>query len=168
MRQRVAMFLMVSLVAALCAVPALAQATGSVKGVCKDMEGKPITDAVVDWVSAETGRKYSLKTNKRGEYFSLGIAPGKYKATLSKDGKELHNFNGVTVSLDELTLDFDLKKEQATQAQGQGLTAEQIKQQQEAQAKVAKEQGTVKTLNDKLNAANGASRPAILTPPSRP
>lgn len=158
MRQRVAMFLMVSLVAALCAVPALAQATGSVKGVCKDVEGKPITDATVDWVSAETGRKYSLKTNKRGEYFSLGIAPGKYKATLSKDGKEIYNFNGVTVSLDELTLDFDLKKEQAQQAQGQGLTAEQIKQQQEAQAKVAKEQGTVKTLNDKLNAANEASK----------
>ena len=36
----------------------------------------------------------------------------------------------VTVSLDELTLDFDLKKEQAQQAQGQGLTPEQIKQQQ--------------------------------------
>ena len=157
MRQRVAISLLVALIAGLCAAPAFAQATGSVKGVCKDVEGKPITDAVVEWVSAETGRKYSLKTNKRGEYFSLGISPGKYKVTLTKDGKELYNFNGVTVQVDELTLDFDLKKEQANQAAGQGLTPEQIKQQQEAQAKVTKEQGTVKSLNEKLAAANQAS-----------
>ena len=111
MRQRVAMFLLAALVAGLCAVPAFAQATGSIKGVCKDLEGKPITDAVVEMVSSETGRKYSLKTNKKGEYFSLGIAPGKYKVSLMKDGKELYNFNGVTVGLDELSLDFDLKKD---------------------------------------------------------
>ena len=157
MRQRVAMFLLAALVAGLCAVPAFAQATGSIKGVCKDLEGKPITDAVVEMVSAETGRKYSLKTNKKGEYFSLGIAPGKYKVALMKDGKELYNFNGVTVGLDELSLDFDLKKEQATQAAGQGLTPEQVKQQQEAAAKATQEQGTVKTLNEKLAAANQAT-----------
>lgn len=158
MRQRIAVLVLCALVMGLCAAPAFGQATGSVKGVCKDVEGKPIADAAVDWVSAETGRKYSLKTNKKGEYFSLGISPGKYKVTLSKDGKEIYNFNGVTVGADEMTLDFDLKKEQAAQAQGQGLSAEQVKQQQEAQAKVAKEQTTVKTLNEKLNAANEASK----------
>jgi len=158
MKQRVAVFVLCALVATLCAVPAFAQATGSVKGVCKDMEGNPIADAQVEWMSTETGRKYNLKTNKKGEYFSLGIAPGKYKVTLTKEGKMLYNFNGVSVGADELVLDFDLKKEQASQAQGQGLTPEQIKQQQEAQAKATKEQTTVKSLNEKLNAANQASQ----------
>ena len=108
MRQRVAMFLLAALVAGLCAVPAFAQATGSIKGVCKDLEGKPITDAVVEMVSSETGRKYSLKTNKKGEYFSLGIAPGKYKVSLMKDGKELgkqtEDWRGNSDSGQRLTL----------------------------------------------------------------
>ena len=158
MRQRVAMSLLVALVVALCAVPAFAQATGSVKGVCKDMEGKPITDAVVEVDERRDRTQVHPQNQQARANISLSaLAPGKYKVDLSKDGKEIYNFNGVTVSLDELTLDFDLKKEQATQAPGQGLTAEQVKQQQEAQAKVAKEQGTVKTLNDKLNAANEAT-----------
>jgi tetratricopeptide (TPR) repeat protein len=148
--------LLLVLVVGLCPPPVFAQA-GSVKGVCKDLDGKPITQAQVEWYGMETGRKYQLKTNNKGEYFSLGISPGKYKVTLSKDGKELYHFSGVSVTSDEITLDFDLKKEQAAAAQGQGLTAEQAKQIQEQQAKAAKEQNTVKALNEKLNAAKVAS-----------
>jgi tetratricopeptide (TPR) repeat protein len=144
-------------VVGLCASPALAQATGSVKGVCKDMEGKPIAQAQVELVGVETGRKYQLKTNNKGEYFSLGISPGKYNVKLSKDGKELWHVNNFTVSVDEMVLDFDLKKEQAAAAQGQGMTPEQVKQLQEQQAKAAKEQNTVQTLNQKLAAAKTAS-----------
>jgi tetratricopeptide (TPR) repeat protein len=149
-------FLLV-LVVGLCAPPAFTQAMGSVKGVCKDAEGKPITGAVVEWSGVETGRKYSIKTNNKGEYFSLGISPGKYNVQLLKDGKELWHINNVQVGLDEITLDFDLKKEQEKAGQGQGMTAEQVKQMQEAQAQAAKETNTVKALNDKLNAAKVAS-----------
>ena len=149
-------FLLV-LVAGLCAPPVFAQAMGSVKGVCKDSEGKPVTGAVVEWAGVETGRKYSIKTNNKGEYFSLGISPGKYNVQLMKDGKEIFHINGVQVGLDEVALDFDLKKEQEKTAAGQGMTAEQVKQIQEAQAQAAKENNTVKTLNDKLNAAKASS-----------
>jgi tetratricopeptide (TPR) repeat protein len=145
------------LVAGLCATPAFAQATGTVKGVCKDLEGKPIAGALVEWANTETGRKYDIKTNAKGEYFSLGIAPGKYTVTLSKDGKEIFHYNGFGVALAENTLDFDMQKEQAAAAQGAGLTPEQLKQQQEQQAKVAKENGTIKSLNEKLAAAKTAS-----------
>ena len=58
----------------------LAQATGSVKGVARDAEGKPITAGTVEWMSMETGRKYTLKLNKKGEYFSLGITPGQVQS----------------------------------------------------------------------------------------
>ena len=149
--------LLLVLVVGLSAPPVFAQAMGSVKGVCKDVEGKPIAGAEVEWAGVETGRKYTLKTNSKGEYFSLGITPGKYNVKLSKDGKEIFHFSNFPVSLDEAVLDFDMKKEQSGAAQGQGVSAEQAKQIQEQQAKAAKETNTVKALNDKLNVAKTAS-----------
>jgi tetratricopeptide (TPR) repeat protein len=158
MKQYFVMLALLMLVAGLGASPAFAQETASVKGVCKDVEGKPITGAVVEWVSLETGRKYDLKTNNRGEYFSLGITPGHYKVTLlGSDNKEIFHYNGFTVSSAENSLDFDMKKEQAAAAQGSGLTPEQLKQQQEQAAKIAKENGTIKNLNEKLAAAKAAA-----------
>ena len=149
--------LLLVLVVSLSAAPLFAQAMGSVKGTCKDLEGKPIAQAQVEWTGIETGRKYELKTNNKGEYFSLGVSPGKYNVKLSKDGKEIFHFNNVTVTVDEIVLDFDLKKEQSGAVQGQGVSAEQAKQIQEQQAKAAKETNTVKALNEKLSAAKAAS-----------
>lgn len=136
---------------------AFAQTTGTVKGICKDMEGKPIAQAEVLWTGTESGHTYKLKTNNKGEYFSLGIVPGKYNVKLSQDGKELFHFNGVSVGLDETALDFDLKKEQTGAAQAQGMTPEQAKARAEQQAKAEGEKKTVGTLNEKLNAAKAAS-----------
>ncbi len=131
--------------------------TTSVKGVCKDGDGKPIDGATVEWQATDTGHQYSIKTNKKGEYFSLGINTGKYNVKLMKDGKQLWNFNGVTINLDEFTLDFDLKKEQALAAKGQGVSPEEAKAIAEQQAKAAKETNTVKALNEKLTAAKTAT-----------
>jgi tetratricopeptide (TPR) repeat protein len=158
MKQRFAIVALVALVLGLCVPPVFAQASGSVKGVVKDVQGKPVTDGTVEWMSQETGRKYTLKLNKKGEYFSLGVAPSKYKVTLyGPDGKEIFHINGVAVSLDEVTQDIDLQKEQQNAAAGQGLTPEQLKAQQEAQAKAQKENTTVKSLNEKLAAAKTAT-----------
>lgn len=163
MKRQFGIFVLVVLVLGLSVPPVFAQASGSVKGVCKDAEGKPIANAVVEFVNLDNGQKYNLKTNGKGEYFSLGITPGKYKVTLyrspddQKAAKEVFHVNGFQVQLDENNLDFDLKKEQENTAKGQGLTPEQIKQMQEAQAKQQKEVGTVKALNDKLNAAKAAA-----------
>jgi tetratricopeptide (TPR) repeat protein len=158
MKRRFAWSVLVALVLGLCVPPVFAQATGSVKGVCRDQEGKPISDGTVEWLNSETGRKYTLKLNKKGEYFSLGIAPGKYKVTLfSPDGKQIFYMTGIQVGLDELNQDIDLKKEAAAQAAGQGMTPEQLKAQQEAQAKAQQENMTIKQLNEKLQAAKTAS-----------
>ena len=158
MKQRFAWAVLVGLVLGMCVPPILAQSTGTVKGVCRDAEGKPITEGTVVWLSLDSGRKYPLKLNKKGEYFSLGITTGKYNVTLyGADGKEIFHFNGLPVGLDETTQDFDMKKEAAAQAAGQGLTPEELKQRQEQQAKVAKENANVKVLNEKLNAAKTAA-----------
>jgi tetratricopeptide (TPR) repeat protein len=148
--------LLFALAVGLSAPLGLAQTTGSVKGVCKDIDGKPIVQAEVEWYGTDTGRKYTLKTDKKGEYFSLGIAPGKYNIKLSKDGKELFHVNGVQVGLDETPMDFDLKKEQENAAKGQGLTPAEAKARAEAAAKAENEKKTVGSLNEKLNAARVA------------
>ncbi len=163
MKKHFAILFSAVLVLGLCVPPVFAQASGSVKGVCKDPQGNPIVDAVVVFANQDNGQKYTLKTNKKGEYFSLGVSPGKYNVTLYKGqddlkaGKEADHVNGFQVQLDENTLDFDMKKEQENQAKGQGLTPEQLKQIQEQKEKQTKEVNTVKTLNDKLNAAKTAA-----------
>jgi tetratricopeptide (TPR) repeat protein len=156
MKQRFLLLILVVAVAALCVPPVFGQATGTVKGVCKDLQGNPIAGANLEWNNTDNGRKYNLKTNKKGEYFSLGIEPGKYKITLTQDGKQLDQVANFPVTTDESTLDFDLKKSQTEAAQQKGISPEQLKQMQEQQAKIAKETNTVKTLNEKLAAANQA------------
>src|SRR5260370_4529219 len=162
MRKHFAMLVFVVLILGLCATSLFGQASGTVKGVVKDIQGNPIVDAVVLFANQNNGKKYPLRTKKKGEYFYLGVAPGKYLVTLyrtaedAKANKELFHVNGFQVQLDENTLDFDMKKEQERTAQGQGLTPEQIKQMQEAKAKQEKEGNTVKALNEKLSAATTA------------
>jgi tetratricopeptide (TPR) repeat protein len=163
MKKHFAILLFVILALGMCLPSVFAQASGTVKGACKDAQGNPIADGVVVWANQDNGQKYSLKTNKKGEYFSLGVSAGKYNVQLFKSaddqkaGKEMDHVNGFQVQLDENTLDFDVKKEQENAAKGQGLSPEQLKQMQEAQAKQAKETTTVKSLNDKLNAAKAAA-----------
>src|ERR1700683_3522310 len=164
MKKHLAVFSLVLLMLAFCAPLVFAQgASGTVKGVCKDAQGNPIVDGVVVWANQDNGQKYTLKTNKKGEYFSLGIGGGTYTVTLYKNAddakanKELFHFGKVPVTLDENTLDFDLKKQATEAAKGQGLTPEQLKAQQEAQEKQKKEVNTVKTLNEKLAASKVAS-----------
>ena len=163
MKKHFGFILFTVLTLALCVPQVFAQASGSVKGVCKDLEGKPIAGGVVQFENLDNGQKYALKTNGKGEYFSLGLSPGKYKVSLyktpddQKAAKEATHINGFPVQLGENNLDIDLQKEAQAAAKGQGLTPEQLKQMQEQQAKQQKETTTVKTLNEKLNAAKAAA-----------
>ena len=163
MKKQFAIILAVGLMLGVCAVPGFGQASGTVKGVCKDAQGAPLVDAVVVYQNLDNGQKYTLKTNKKGEYFSLGIAGGSYLVSLYKsaddvkDNKEMFHFNKFQVALDENTLDFDMKKQMEDQAKGAGLSPEEAKKVQEQQEKQKKEVNTVKSLNEKLNAAKTAS-----------
>ncbi|MFY9792332.1 MAG: tetratricopeptide repeat protein [Candidatus Sulfotelmatobacter sp.] len=164
MKRHFAVFTLVLLMLGLGATPMFAQGgSGTVKGVCKDIDGNPIVGGIVVFANQDNGQKYTLKTNKKGEYFSLGVGPGSYNVTLYKDAedqkanKEMFHQNKFQVTLDENTLDFDLKKLAGEQAKGQGLTPEQLKAQQEQQEKQKKEVNTVKALNEKLAAAKVAS-----------
>jgi len=163
MKKHFVILLFVVLALGLCVPPVFAQASGTVKGVCKDAQATPIVDGIVVYANQDNGQKYTLKTNKKGEYFSLGLTPGKYNITLYKSaddqkaGKEMDHINGAQVKIDENIYDFDVKKEQEEAAKGKGISAEQLKQMQEQNAKVEHEKATVGKLNDKLNAAKAAA-----------
>ena len=76
MKKHISLVTLLALLLGLSAAPMWAQVTGTVKGVVKDHDGKPIEGATVELVSTDTGRKYDLKTNSKGEYSSIGIAHG--------------------------------------------------------------------------------------------
>ena len=135
-------------------LPAAWAQTGSIKGVVKDDQGKPIAGAIVELTSKENGRKYQLKVDKGGNIFSLGIAAGTYDVKVIKDGQAIWAINGFPVRLDENKLDIDLAQER--QAQKQTMSEEQKKQQAQNEA-IQKENVKIKGLNEKLAAAKAAS-----------
>ncbi len=156
MRKYFILSLLFVLAVGLCAPLAPAQSTGSVKGICTDSAGKPIAQGLVEWVGIENAHKFTLKTNNKGEYFSLGVYTGDYNVTLSKDGNKIYSFNKVHVGLDETSLDFNMMKEQANTAKAQGKSPEQIKAEETARAQAAKEHNTIASLNEKIKLAGSS------------
>src|SRR5437868_1451534 len=112
-----------------------AQNLAKVAGAATSTDGKPIVGATVQFLSANTGQKYEIKTDSKGQYFSVGINPGTYKITLIQDGKVVFFFNNVPIHLTEddspNKIDFNLAKGQvAEQAGGGGGGAKVIAEQQ--------------------------------------
>lgn len=150
------------------AIAAFAQTT-QVKGYVKGPDG-PVVGAQVQLKDSETGRKFTLKSDKKGEFFSIGISPGKYDVTVTKDSKVIYTANGFPVSLNNEVneLDIDLQPtggDQAAQAPAPApgkaqaqpkLTEEQKKEMEETQkknAEIAKENLKIGNLNNLLKEA---------------
>ncbi|HVH86381.1 MAG TPA: tetratricopeptide repeat protein [Terriglobales bacterium] len=153
------------------AIGALAQTT-TVQGFIKDPSG-PVTGAQVLLKDKDTGRKFTLKTDKSGKFFSIGVTPGKFDVTVTKDGKTLYTTQfqaSLNAPNDINELDIDLTPAQPGQAaappppQGGGqmqqqqpkLTEEQKKQIEEINkknAEVIKENAKIGNLNTLLKEA---------------
>jgi tetratricopeptide (TPR) repeat protein len=72
--------------ALLLGAPAFAQ-TGTARGKVVDDKNQPVPDAVVTLeFQGGVTRKMETKTNKKGEFTQVGMYPGAYKITISKDG----------------------------------------------------------------------------------
>jgi tetratricopeptide (TPR) repeat protein len=88
--------LAVALVAAalVAAAPATAQTTGAVKGKVVDVQGQPVDAAkvVIEFIDG-INRKYEVKTNKKGEFVQIGLQPGNYRLTASKEGVGTQSFD---------------------------------------------------------------------------
>ncbi|MBO0911812.1 MAG: tetratricopeptide repeat protein [Acidobacteria bacterium] len=156
MKRNFLFLLVTSVLMAMLSLPAFSQ-TATVHGVCKDADGKPITDAQVTWHNDDNGRTFKLKTNKKGEYFSLGIDPGTYTVTLTKDGKDLDHVSKYRVGVEEYDLPFDLKQSQEQQVQQtakeRGISADEVKKMQEQATKTEAYNKNIAAVNEKMKAA---------------
>jgi len=143
MKTRSKSVVLLALLFALSAVPLWGQLTGTVKGIVKDPSGKPMDGATIELVSSDTGKKYELKTNAKGEYQSIGIVPGTYDLSLTKDGKVLDKVSKVPISPGDepRVVNFDLTGKQGAA----GMTEEQKKQVE-----------AVKTHNEKVKTLNAS------------
>src|SRR6266508_1813663 len=74
-----------ALVAMVMTLPAAAQSTGMVRGVVKDAAGKPVDGAKITVEAEGNNRKFETKSDKKGEFVQIGLAPGPYKVTAEKD-----------------------------------------------------------------------------------
>jgi tetratricopeptide (TPR) repeat protein len=140
-----------AVVAVLCAPVAWAQ-TAVVKGYVHDVEGKPMAGVTVQLMNKDNGRKYDLKTDKKGDYYSLGIQSGRYDLVVLQDGKTVWRLTNIPIQLSEEAniFNIDLQKEQkAQQAQ---ISPEQKKQMEAQEKEVAK----LKSLNDLVAQAKAA------------
>jgi tetratricopeptide (TPR) repeat protein len=126
---------------------AAAAQTTSVKGKCLDQTGAPIVGGTVEFNQLDSGRTLKVKTDKNGDYLSLGLAPGPYKVTLfGPDGKQLFFFSRVPVTLnsENNVFDFDLKKEAARA--GAAPVNEEAKKKLEAAQKENQKIGSLNTM----------------------
>jgi tetratricopeptide (TPR) repeat protein len=82
-------FLIFLLFLALCAAipisPAFAN-TGAIKGKVADPDGKPVAGVKVTLVDPSRGQTYVTKTDRKGDYFLMGISPSEYRLKLEKPG----------------------------------------------------------------------------------
>jgi len=124
-------------VISMCVAPAWAQLDGVIKGTVKGQDGKPLVGAVIQIYEPSTGRKYSAKTNPKGEYLMNTVYAGTYKATLLVNGNPVDEKNNVGLGAgQEQVVDWDLAKDL-----GGGMTEEQRKQIEAAQKQNKKIEG---------------------------
>lgn len=89
------------------ATPAWAQ-TGQVKGTVVDAKKQPVEGAVVRIEAIEGGgRKFQVKTNRRGEFVQIGLQPGPYRLTAEKGG--LSDMRELRISLAMAEVNFTLE-----------------------------------------------------------
>ena len=106
---------------AVVASPALAQ-TGQVKGKVVDVKSQPVEKAQVTIEATDgMGRSFKLATNRRGEYVQIGLPPGMYKITATKDN--LSAMEERKIGLDPLEINLTLTPGGA----GGGMSAEEAK-----------------------------------------
>jgi tetratricopeptide (TPR) repeat protein len=87
--------------------PALAQ-TGQVKGKVVDVKNQPVEKAQVLIEAIDgMGRKFNVPTNKKGEYIQIGLPPGQYRITATKEG--LKDMQEHRVGLDVVEANFTLR-----------------------------------------------------------
>ncbi len=104
--------------------PQVQAQTGTARGKVLDAQGQPIFDArvLIEFQGGVT-RKFEVKTNKKGEFMQVGMQPGPYRFTVSKEGYQ-PSFGDQRISLGDPTPVPDFKLNTVAQATQQAGGAE--------------------------------------------
>jgi tetratricopeptide (TPR) repeat protein len=127
----------------------------TIRGKVTD-NGKPVQGAEVLLSSKETGQKYTMKSDKKGEFTNIGIAFGLYDLTVNVNGQKRFERQVMMNQEQEVNIDLTQEAQAAQQRAEKQLTPEQRKQIQEQREAAEKEQSKVKNLNQMLAAAKAA------------
>jgi tetratricopeptide (TPR) repeat protein len=100
------------------AVEARAQGSGTARGKILDDKGQAVEGAaiVIDYQGGVT-RKYNTKSNKKGEFTQVGLQPGIYRITATKEGYQ-GGYVEVRIQLGEPTYLPDIKLVSGAAARG--------------------------------------------------
>jgi tetratricopeptide (TPR) repeat protein len=114
--------------AILTCLPAFAQ-TGGVTGKCTEQGGKPLAGYTILVERTEVKWSSKVKTNKKGEYTYIGLAPGPYKLTLlGPDGKAMFYIEKHVGLGDPTEANFDMAQVQQENQKTQEANPEYQKQ----------------------------------------
>jgi tetratricopeptide (TPR) repeat protein len=107
--------------------------TGGATGKCTGEDGKPLVGYTIQVERQEMKWSQHTKTNKKGEYVYIGLAPGQYKITLlDPSGKQVFYETRHIGLGDPTVIDFDMAKEKATAQKEQMANPETAKKIEEA------------------------------------
>jgi Flp pilus assembly protein TadD len=138
---------------------ALADVTGRLRGKILDTSGKPIPKVTVKIeLQGEMTQVYTATTNDKGEFMHIGIRPGKFRLTPSKEGYRPVEFAyyDVEVHPSDKPVVVDMKMEPVPQAGAQPSAGNPQQQAADAAAaaQVAERNKAVALLNEgKVNEA---------------
>jgi tetratricopeptide (TPR) repeat protein len=108
-----------------------ADPTGRIRGTVKDDQGKPI-DKVNVAIESRSGitQKYKTTTNSKGEYIHIGIKPGDYRVTPSKEGYVPVQYAYIDLHISAAdkpeVADFVMRSQQQQQQSGKEPSAQKI------------------------------------------
>jgi tetratricopeptide (TPR) repeat protein len=113
-------------------VSAFAQ-TGGLTGKCIGEDGNPLVGYTIQIEKQEMKWNGHTKTNKKGEYVYIGLAPATYKVTLlNPAGGQVFNITHHVGMGDPTVVDFDMAQEKATAYKQQMANPDTAKKVEEA------------------------------------
>ena len=89
---------------AVAGTPAYAQ-TGQVKGRITDAKDQPVEKAqiIIEAIDG-MGRKFKVESNRKGEYIQIGLPPGQYRITATKDSMSAMHEQRIGLDAAEVNL----------------------------------------------------------------
>jgi tetratricopeptide (TPR) repeat protein len=119
-------------VALVFSLPVMAQ-NRIIRGKVTNDKGEPVVGAKILIQGIDVKREYNTKTDKKGEYFYMGIPYGQYRVICRADGYQPDYVQGVQPSIsEERVIDFKLNPGQDHKLPFELTSAEMEKLKQEA------------------------------------